>query len=86
MKIERTEHERDKCTEFETAAVRTETCPDCACALQEGPHGGLSVNWICVGRYCGSRFNMLGPNAELGVERISDRSPRGETLPWGRVR
>lgn len=47
-------------------------CPDCETELLEGPHGGLSVNFACPHKECGSRFNFMGP---FGVERISDAQP-----------
>jgi len=44
-------------------------CPDCGeQKLMEGPHGGLSVNYMCDG--CGSKFNHMGV---FGVQRISDK-------------
>jgi ribosomal protein L37AE/L43A len=39
-------------------------CPDCGGTLREGPHGGLSVNWVC--NRCGRVFN----DNVFGVDRI----------------
>jgi len=50
-------------------------CPDCGFGLVDGPRGGLSVNWHCQMLDCGSRFNFLGPHAELGIDRITDAMP-----------
>lgn len=58
------------------AHAKGPVCPDCGFDLVEGPHGGLSVNWYCESTCCGSRFNFLGPRAELGIERITDAMPR----------
>jgi hypothetical protein len=55
-------------TLFRTRAA----CPDCLEPVCEGPHGGLSINYICSNASCGSRFNDTGP---FGVDRITDASP-----------
>jgi hypothetical protein len=39
-------------------------CPDCGGGLREGPHGGLSVNWVC--NRCARVFN----DTVFGVDRI----------------
>lgn len=70
----RTTRERERCTMEEESLIRDGNCPDCAGDLVEGPHGGLSVNWYCSNKYCGSRFNVAGP---LLVERITDARPNG---------
>lgn len=51
-------------TALEEAAFKNGRCPDCAGSMREGPHGGLSVNWIC--NRCARTFNA----SPLGVERI----------------
>jgi len=57
----------------ETVIFLMHKCPDCGAEIVEGPHGGMSVNYICIGLGCGSRFNSMGP---IGIERISEPSPR----------
>lgn len=52
-------------TEEETKVFQTGTCPDCRGSLREGPHGGLSVNYIC--NRCGRTFN---DTRVFGVDRI----------------
>jgi len=63
----------EKCSPEEHKAVAAHTCPDCGAPLREGPHGGLSVNWLCPSPKCSSGFNAMGP---FGVERITHASPR----------
>ena len=65
----------EECSPEEHKAVAAHVCPDCGSPLHEGPHGGLSVNWLCPNPKCGSKFNDMGP---FGSERISDRQPRRE--------
>lgn len=73
-----TTRDREKCSDEERKAVQDDReCPDCGLNVHEGPHGGLSVNWICVNSECGSQFNDMGP---FGVERISDASPRKASI------
>jgi ribosomal protein L37AE/L43A len=62
----------EKCSDEEHRSIAVHTCPDCGQPLQEGPHGGLSVNWLCMNPRCGSKFNEMGP---FGSERISDAQP-----------
>lgn len=58
-----------------TSACRRGECPDCGVGkLQEGPHGGLSVNYDCD--HCGQRFCDLGP---FGVDRIRFDTDKGGT-------
>jgi hypothetical protein len=70
----RTTKEREKLTKREEEEFRgmydLAKCPDCASSLEEGPHGGMSVNYRCS--VCGSKFNDMG---SFGVERISDACP-----------
>jgi hypothetical protein len=63
----------DRCSDEEHKAVVARVCPDCGTLLHEGPHGGLSVNWLCENPHCGSGFNLMGP---FGSERISNAQPR----------
>ncbi len=53
----------------ELRIARQGLCPDCRAALVDGPRGGLSINRRCTG--CEKWFNFLGPNGELGVERLT---------------
>lgn len=47
-------------------------CPFCESKeFLEGPHGGLSINFKCVG--CGTTFNDLG---EFGIDLLT----KGEAL------
>lgn len=68
----------DRLTEYETRIIyakgeKNGFCPDCqAERLVEGPSGGLSTNYYCLNKRCGSRYNLSGG---LFDERITDRSP-----------
>jgi hypothetical protein len=68
-----TQREGETCSTAEDTTIRQRLCPDCGMPLQEGPHGGLSVNWFCIGSACGSRFNVMGV---LGTQRISPACPK----------
>jgi hypothetical protein len=71
--MDKTSKDGEKLTKEEEKVFATFGCPDCGTDdLQEGPHGGLSVNYQCPNEECGSRFNHMGP---FGVVRISDASP-----------
>ena len=52
-------------SEPELEQFRAAACPDCGGSLREGPHGGLSVNYVC-GR-CARVFN---DTRFFGVDRI----------------
>ncbi len=73
--IKRSSKEQDRLTEWECEEIRrTGGCPDCGGPFQEGPHGGLAVNYICLS--CHSEFNLTFIAEAVIGERISDRGPR----------
>jgi hypothetical protein len=59
-------------TTTELQDFRQRICPDCLGELREGPHGGLSINWIC--NRCARVFN---DTRVFGVDRIvEEQGPR----------
>jgi hypothetical protein len=72
-----TSQEQEELDHEERRVFRSGLCPDCSAPLEEGPHGGLSVNMYCSRAACGSRFNEMGP---FGVMRISHACPNATGL------
>jgi PHP family Zn ribbon phosphoesterase len=72
-------------TPAECAALKRDECPDCGCKdqWQEGPHGGMCVNWRCGN--CGSRFNHGVGNFVERISRPRPLLPRGGNFVIGDV-
>ena len=76
--IKRSSKHGEDLTHYEKKFIETSLkCPDCETGgLDEGPHGGNSVNYFCNNKECGSKFNLsfFGKKLWFG-ERISDAQP-----------
>jgi len=77
--VGRTTKDGERLTDAEVVLALEGACPDCGELLLNGPRGGLSINRYCSNAGCGSRFNFLGPRAELGIDRITDAMPRAKS-------
>lgn len=63
------------------------TCPDCGgTKFIEGPHGGLSVNFMCANQFCRARFNdgacRVSRHGKVSVEDLVFFNPLREYTPW----
>lgn len=71
----RSSKDGENLTDWEQDQIaRTDKCPDCGDTLREGPSGGMSTNFLCLG--CHSEFNLTYFEGGVHGERISDAGPR----------
>ena len=73
--VTRSSKNHEDLTDYEQDTIRhTGKCPDCGGKLKEGPHGGMSVNHVCL--QCHSEFNLTIIGEAVIGGRISDAGPR----------